>query len=105
MASNKWRCPWIVGAILLGASGHSLAGEADDLAQGREIYRDYCATCHGSEMMNPGLASDLRKFPREDPERFRNSVLRGKGQGMPALQGQLSAEDIKALWAYVKSGG
>lgn len=105
MASTQWRCQWLAGVILFGANGLSLAGESDDVGQGREIYRDFCATCHGSEMMNPGLAFDLRKFPKEDPERFRNSVLHGKGQGMPSLQGQLSAEDIKALWAYVKSGG
>ncbi len=105
MASTLWRYRWLVGVVLFAVYGLSRAGEADELGQGREIYRDACASCHGNEMMNPGLAFDLRKFPKGDPERFRNSVLNGKGQGMPALKGQLSAEDIEALWAYVKSGG
>ena len=99
------RCHWIVGVLLFGASTLAPAAEADDMRLGRDIYRDYCATCHGGEMLNPGLAFDLRKFPKEEAERFRNAVLHGKGKGMPALEGQLSAEDVKALWAYVKSGG
>ena len=91
----------LLGLVLFGLAVPAMADEAE---QGRELYREVCATCHGNEMMNPGLAFDLRKFPRDDPERFRNSVLNGKGKGMPAMQSQLSPEDIKALWAYVKSG-
>lgn len=79
--------------------------QANDAALGREIFHDLCASCHGKDMANPGLASDLRKFPKEDPTRFQNSVLNGKGSAMPPWRSQLSAEDLKALWDYVKSGG
>jgi Cytochrome C oxidase, cbb3-type, subunit III len=58
------------------------------------------------DMVNPGtLSFDLRKFPKDDPARFRNSVLNGKNQGMPAWRDKLSDDDIAALWAYVRSGG
>lgn len=105
MALIKSRRGAWVGVVLFGHAALAMAAEADDVGQGREIYREVCATCHGNDMMNPGLAFDLRKFPKGDPDRFRNSVMNGKGKGMPAMQGQLSAEDIQALWAYVKSGG
>lgn len=82
------------------------AAEADRVEEGRDLYGDTCATCHGRDMVNPGTVSfDLRKFPRDDFARFRNSVLNGKNQAMPAWRDKLSDEDIAALWAYVRSGG
>jgi mono/diheme cytochrome c family protein len=83
-----------------------LLAHADDAAIGREIFDEHCAKCHGKQMQVPiGLAFDLRKFPPAEALRFQQSVLKGTGKGMPAWQGQLSIEDIKALWDYVKSGG
>src|SRR5262249_36835899 len=44
---------------------------ADDADLGRELYDDVCATCHGRDMVNPGgVTFDLRKFPKDDFERF-----------------------------------
>jgi mono/diheme cytochrome c family protein len=57
-------------------------------------------------MVNPGaLSFDLRKFPKDDFERFKGSVLNGKGRAMPAWRDKLSDEDVAGLWAYVRSGG
>src|SRR5262249_10147495 len=57
----------------------------EQVDQGREVYDDNCAMCHGRDMVNTGgFAFDLRKFPKDDSDRFRNSVLNGKNQGMPA---------------------
>jgi len=84
----------------------ALAAEDDLIEQGRELYSDTCAMCHGRDMVNSGtLSFDLRKFPKGDLDRFRNSVLNGKNQGMPAWRDKLTDDDIAALWAYVKSGG
>jgi len=81
------------------------APSPEDVDQGREIYVDNCETCHGRDMVNPGLVTfDLRKFPRDDPARFRASVLNGKGAAMPAFQGRVSDEEITLLWAYVRGG-
>jgi len=92
-------------AALLGSSV-AVAAEADLVEQGRDLYADTCATCHGREMVNAGtLAFDLRKFPRDDFARFRNSVLNGKNQAMPAWRDKITDEDLDALWAYVRSGG
>jgi mono/diheme cytochrome c family protein len=79
--------------------------QANDAALGKEIYQDSCAACHGRDMVSPGLAFDLRQFPLGEFERFQNSVLNGKPPGMPAWRSQLSSDDIKALWDYVKTRG
>jgi mono/diheme cytochrome c family protein len=76
--------------------------EVDD---GRMIYDDFCATCHGRDMVSPGLvAFDLRKFPKDDLTRFRGSVLNGKPPAMPAWRDKLSDEELNLLWAYVRGG-
>jgi mono/diheme cytochrome c family protein len=105
---NKSASPAICVAacLLLAAAAPLGAAEEDLVEQGRDLYSDMCATCHGRDMVNTGTVSfDLRKFPKEDFERFRNSVLNGKNQAMPPWRDKLTDEDIAALWAYVRSGG
>jgi cytochrome c55X len=83
----------------------STAG-ADDADLGREVYDDFCVTCHGRDMVNPGgVTFDLRKFPKDDFERFRNAVLDGKPPAMPPWRDKISDDDLKVLWAYVRGGG
>jgi mono/diheme cytochrome c family protein len=90
----------------IGGPGMVRAAEADLVEQGRDLYADTCATCHGRDMVNAGtLAFDLRKFPKDDFARFRNSVLDGKNQAMPPWRDKITDEDLAALWAYVRSGG
>src|SRR5262245_55794453 len=84
----------------------SVAAQADDADLGREVYDDVCATCHGRDMVNPGgVTFDLRKFPKDDFERFRNAVVNGKPPAMPPWRDKVSDDDVKLLWAYVRSGG
>jgi mono/diheme cytochrome c family protein len=81
----------------------SAAARADDADLGREVYADFCVTCHGRDMVNPGgVTFDLRKFPRDDFERFRNAVLDGKPPAMPPWRDKISDDDLKLLWAYVR---
>jgi mono/diheme cytochrome c family protein len=81
------------------------SAQADDASLGREIYKEFCASCHGKDMVATGLAFDLRKFPLDDSARFQKSVLDGTAKGMPPWKSQLSEQDVKALWDYVKTGG
>jgi mono/diheme cytochrome c family protein len=83
------------------------AADNDGSAEiGHDIYSDFCSRCHGENMVNTGgLAFDLRTFPKNDFDRFKNSVQNGKNQGMPAWRDQVSDDDIADLWAYVKTGG
>jgi mono/diheme cytochrome c family protein len=105
-------CPpyrlFLVGLTLLVAVGiaqMARAAESDLIEQGRDLYADACAACHGRDMVNAGgIAFDLRKFPKDDFARFRNSVLNGKNQAMPAWRDKIDDSDLAALWAYVRSG-
>jgi mono/diheme cytochrome c family protein len=91
---------------LLHMSSPARAAESDLIEQGRDLYADTCAACHGRDMVNAGgIAFDLRRFPKDDFARFRNSVLNGKGEAMPAWRDKIDDNDLAALWAYVRSGG
>ena len=95
-------------AIALSFGQAALADEPSEaqVDQGREVYGEFCVTCHGRDMVAPGTVSaDLRKFPKDDFERFRNVVLNGKGQAMPPWREKITDEDLTTLWAYVRSGG
>ncbi len=79
--------------------------DGEPLERGRERYRQTCAQCHGHNMVNAGVTSfDLRRFPSDQHERFRNAVTNGKGN-MPAFKGALSEAEIEGLWLYVKTRG
>jgi mono/diheme cytochrome c family protein len=97
---------WVV-TLLLGMAMGARAQDPtpDQIDQGRQVFDDLCAPCHGRDMVSPGLVVfDLRKFPKDDAARFRNSVLNGKGTAMPPWQGKVSDEELAVLWAYVRGG-
>jgi len=74
------------------------------IARGADIYERNCSPCHGPRLIGDESAFDLRKFPRDQRERFVNSVTRGKN-AMPPWGDLLKPDDIDALWAYVLTGG
>jgi cytochrome c55X len=83
-----------------------MAQAADQVEQGREVYDEFCAACHGRDMVSPGAVSfDLRRFPKDDFARFRNAVMNGKGPAMPPWREKLSEDDLAVLWVYVRGGG
>ena len=75
----------------------------EQIKAGAEIYAVNCAPCHGARMLDPTGAFNLRNFPRDASERFRNSVTRGKGQMSP-WGDFFKPEQLDALWAYVVAG-
>src|SRR5258706_12735183 len=85
----------------VGATGESFSPE--QLRAGAEIFERNCSPCHGPRMRDPESAFDLRKFPRDQHDRFVGSVTRGKNQ-MPPWGDMLKADEIEALWAYVTMG-
>jgi len=87
-------------------SSRALAEESfapEQIALGAELFSVNCAPCHGPRMQGTESAFDLRKFPRDQRERFVSSVTRGKNQ-MPPWGDFFKPEQIEALWAYVVSG-
>lgn len=69
------------------------AGDAQ-LAQGREVYADHCARCHGS-----GGAGGAG--PRLAGTEIDLGVVRSGRRGMPAFGQRLSDEELDAVAAYV----
>ena len=90
----------LAGALLIPAAAR--AQDAARIAAGADVYKDKCAECHGERLVNPGASFDLRKLRADERARFDKSVTDGKGQ-MPAWGGQLSGDDMDALWAYIRS--
>jgi mono/diheme cytochrome c family protein len=87
-------------------SSPALAEESftpEQIALGAELFAVNCAPCHGPRMQGTESAFDLRKFPRDQRERFVASVTRGKNQ-MPPWGDLFKPEQIEALWAYVVAG-
>jgi cytochrome c55X len=78
------------------------ASPPDDAQQGRELYTSYCARCHGVNLVNTGAATDLRKFPKDQQERFERSVQQGL-RAMPAWGSILQPAEVRAIWSYVVS--
>ncbi len=71
--------------------------------EGERIYSDYCWTCHGERLRNPGggTSFDLRRLKSNDYDRFLNAVVNGKNT-MPPWRGVLELEQIEAIWAYIR---
>ena len=89
-------------AIAVPASAQD-ALKSEQVKTGSEAYARHCAACHGPRMADPEGAPDLRKFPRDQRERFLTSVSKGKNS-MPPWGDLLKQDEIEALWAYVTTG-
>jgi mono/diheme cytochrome c family protein len=73
----------------------------DLLKKERGVFEMFCAHCHGKNMVNPGTSSfDLRKFPKDQKDRFFTSVSKGRGD-MPAWGDVLLPDEFDLLWHYV----
>jgi mono/diheme cytochrome c family protein len=71
-------------------------------------YSVHCARCHGQDVLpNPVAANLLISLgpggPIDSPEKFAEIVSAGRpASGMPAFKGVLTAQQIKAIYEYVK---
>jgi mono/diheme cytochrome c family protein len=87
---------------LLGFIGHAIAQDQEQIEQGEALYDEHCAQCHGEKLRSSGAIPDLRLLKPEDRPRFLQTVNDGRGQ-MPSWRGQLSDEEIDAIWAYIRA--
>jgi mono/diheme cytochrome c family protein len=106
--SAVWRvCAvmWLAGVCVTAASAQDLPFDPALASRGRALFQKNCMQCHGVNMVTAGVQTyDLRKFPLDQKERFVHSVTRGKGN-MPALGERFVAEEIDALFEYIKTRG
>jgi len=71
---------------------------------GGRIYSRYCVACHGLGAISGGALPDLRKSSAlQSAEAWRTLVLGGEraALGMARFDGDLSAQDVDAIRAYV----
>ena len=96
----------IVTLITLASASMSVGAAVDPNAakEGKSLYSNYCATCHGEQLRNTsnGVTFDLRKLKPDEHQRFVNSVLNGKNQ-MPPWRGALDNTQIESIWAYIRA--
>ena len=71
-------------------------------------YSVHCARCHGQDVLGNPVAANLLESarmggPLAGNEAFNQVVAKGRAdRGMPAFRGTLSAEQMDAIYAYVK---
>ena len=96
----------VIAALVLLAvacGGQSAPATPSDpvLAQGQQIYNSKCSSCHGrggNGGMGPKLAGVVEdKYPDIADQM---AVISGGGEGMPAFDEQLSADEITAVARY-----
>jgi len=87
-------------ALLFGAP---MAADEALIAKGHGVYKQFCLKCHGVDMVNSGASAyDLRKYPVDQFDAFKDAVMNGKGN-MPAWGDILYPEELDQVWAYVAS--
>lgn len=80
-----------------------LAARASAVDEGRKIYQNTCAMCHGAELNASGGIPDLRKSKLDD-DSFLQTVRNGRaGTIMPSMKERLSDDDIRKVRAYIKA--
>ena len=75
----------------------------EQIARGSALYARNCESCHGVKMIGPPWAIDLATVPRDNPNRFVDSVTYCKNT-MPPWGDVLKPDEIQALWAYLVAG-
>ena len=66
----------------------------EQIKAGAEIYATNCATCHGNRMKNPEWAIDLATIPKDDRQRFIQSVSGGRQSCSSSSTRRTSSESM-----------
>ena len=76
---------------------------AREITEGKDIYYERCAACHGVDVASGGVLPDLRRLTKEKHAIWDEIVLGGmlRDIGMPAFAQILSEEDSDAVHAFV----
>jgi quinohemoprotein ethanol dehydrogenase len=75
----------------------------EQMENGRELYNQYCAVCHGGNAISGGIVPDLRYRIGELDPAWQSIVFDGAlaVNGMPAWQDYLSSEEADTIKGYV----
>lgn len=84
---------------------HNEADPAKYLAEGKKLFAERCAVCHGPEAkggIGPDLTKKDLKYGKTDQD-LQETIDKGRPGGMPAFSGQLSHEQIEGLVKFIQS--
>ena len=103
---NRLLAAAVLGAIALGAASPALAAKAPAKAPAKFDAKAYfasnCAGCHGAKGEGT-MAPNLQKVEAKGDKFIAHRITNGSPEkGMPPFA-QLSAAELKALTAYVKT--
>ncbi len=76
-----------------------------EVAQGEQLYNNYCGVCHGLLARSGGSIPDLRRMSSRTHEAFNQIVLDGplSTNGMAAFDDVLAAEEVERIHHYVRA--
>jgi cytochrome c2 len=96
-------------SLLSGSSAHAFQ-KPGDAAKGKEVF-EQCSVCHNADSdekkMGPGLKGLFKKEKmangKKPTEESVRAIVNAGGNGMPAYEELLSAEERNDLLAYLKT--
>jgi len=85
-----------------------VAGGGDVTAEGRSLFNQYCAHCHGPNAVQGERPLDLRRltlrYGRQAPDVFYEAMSKGRlDKGMPVWKGVLSDEVLRRILSYLQT--
>ena len=74
-----------------------------ELTQGRALYAQFCARCHGGDVVSSGAVPDLRYATTAIHETFADVVRGGVRRqfGMPSFAEDFTSERLRTIQAYI----
>lgn len=78
---------------------------AEGKADGRKLYLQHCAGCHGEDGRRGDPETHAANAARMSEDAVRAVILNGKGQTMPAWKDRLEPDEINAVVEYVRGLG
>ena len=98
-------------AAVVAASGEPESKKSKRPADGRTVYANNCARCHGGDGTGQTTMGQMTEAPNltdsawqrgKSTSRMVASVVNGRGQ-MPAFKKKLSRQEIAAAVAYIRT--
>ncbi len=89
------------------AAVNPVAGNAQAIEQGRDIYNRTCTTCHGPDgaggEMGPALGAPARRYALSTDAQIFDAIKSGiRGTSMPAFGSRLPDTDVWKVAAYIR---
>jgi mono/diheme cytochrome c family protein len=81
----------------------AVAQAAPDPKQGRSLYYQICAPCHGRNASGGGPVPNLKELQGTE-KKFLQIALNGRSdRGMPPWKGKLSEDELRAILAFIQT--